>query len=103
MPVFGSGQAMRRRDFIKGVVGSATVWPLAVRAQQSERMRRIGVLMAYPSTDREGQTRTAAFVQGLGAQNWNEGNNLRIDWRWGGGDRALFERYVDSFCAPCNG
>ena len=86
---------MRRREFITLVGGVATTaWPLAVRAQQSERRRRIGVLMAYPSTDREGQTRTAAFVQGLGAQNWYEGNNLRIDWRWGGADRALFERYA---------
>ena len=53
-------------------------WPLPVRAQQSERMRRIGVLMAYSSNDREGQARTAAFVLGLGTQNWHEGNNLRI-------------------------
>jgi putative tryptophan/tyrosine transport system substrate-binding protein len=85
---------MRRRDFIKVVVGSAISWPIAARAQQPERMRRIGVLMGFSSTDLEGQTRTAAFVQGLGAQNWHEGSNLRIDWRWGGGDRALFERYA---------
>ena len=80
---------MRRRDFIT-IVGGAAALPLAARAEQSERMRRIGVLMAYSSNDREGQARTAAFVLGLGAQNWREGNNLRIDWRWGGAERALF-------------
>jgi putative ABC transport system substrate-binding protein len=86
---------MRRRDFIKVFAGSAVAWPLAAQAQQqAERMRRIGVLMAYPSTDREGQARTDAFVLGLAAQNWHEGNNLRIDWRWAAADRALFERYA---------
>jgi putative tryptophan/tyrosine transport system substrate-binding protein len=85
---------MRRRDFIKVVAGSAITWPLFARAQQPERMRRIGVLMGFSSTDLEGQARTAVFVQGLSAQNWYEGSNLRIDWRWGGGDRALFERYA---------
>jgi putative ABC transport system substrate-binding protein len=85
---------MRRREFITLLGGAAVVWPLAARAQQPERMRRIGVLMGFSSTDLEGQARTAAFVQGLSAQNWYEGSNLRIDWRWGGGDRALFERYA---------
>jgi len=83
---------MRRRDFIT-LIGGAAASPFAANAQQSERVRRVGVLMAFSSTDREGQARTAAFVRGLGAQNWYEGNNLRIDWRWGGADRALFERY----------
>jgi putative ABC transport system substrate-binding protein len=85
---------MRRRDFIKVTAGSAVTWPIAVLAQQPQRMRRIGVLMGYSSTDPEGQARTTAFVQGLGARNWYEGSNLRIDWRWGVGDRALFERYA---------
>jgi putative tryptophan/tyrosine transport system substrate-binding protein len=85
---------MRRRDFIRGFAGSAAAWPLAAHAQQPERMRRIGVLMGFSSSDPEGQARTAAFVQGLGAHNWYEGSNLRIDWRWGGGDRTLFERYA---------
>ena len=84
---------MRRREFI-ATLGSAAAWPLAARAQPSERMRRLGVLMAYPSTDREGQARIDAFVLGLGAQNWHEGNNLRINLRWGGADRVLFERYA---------
>jgi putative ABC transport system substrate-binding protein len=84
---------MRRRDFIT-LIGGAAASPFAANAQQNERVRRVGVLMAFSSTDREGQARTAAFVRGLGAQNWYEGNNLRIDWRWGGADRALFERYA---------
>jgi len=87
------GATMRRRDFIT-LIGGAAASPFAANAQQSERVRRVGVLMAFSSTDREGQARTAAFVRGLGAQNWYEGNNLRIDWRWGGADRALFERYA---------
>jgi hypothetical protein len=56
---------MRRRDFIKVIVGSAAIWPLAALAQQGEHMRRIGVLMNIMSDDRESQIRLAAFAQGL--------------------------------------
>jgi hypothetical protein len=74
------GRPMRRREFIGLVGGAAVTWPLVVLAQQPQRMRRIGVLIGYSSTDPEGQARTTAFVQGLGARNWYEGSNLRIDW-----------------------
>ena len=77
---------MRRRDFITLLGGAAVAWPLAVRAQQSDRMRRIAVLMNNAEDDPEGQARAAAFRQGLQALGWTEGKNLRIDWHWTAGD-----------------
>lgn len=77
---------MRRRDFIKGVAGSAITWPLAARAQQSNRMRRVGLLMGYPEGDAEGQANLAAFRRGLEELGWVEGRNIQIDVRWGGAD-----------------
>jgi len=77
---------VRRRDFIKVVAGSAAAWPLAARAQQPERMRRIGVLMALSANDPEGQTRVAAFLQGLQELGWSVGRNATIDIRWSTGN-----------------
>jgi ABC-type uncharacterized transport system substrate-binding protein len=74
--------AMNRREFI-AVLGGAAAWPLAARAQQPERMRRIGVLMPFAADDTEGQRRIAAFHQGLLQMGWTEGRNVRIDTRWG--------------------
>jgi putative ABC transport system substrate-binding protein len=79
---------MRRRDFIKVVAGSAMTWPLAARAQQSERMRRIGVLMGYPENDLEGPAFFAAFREGLQQLGWMEGRNIRLDTRWVSPDDA---------------
>ncbi|HKF10708.1 MAG TPA: ABC transporter substrate-binding protein [Xanthobacteraceae bacterium] len=76
---------MRRREFIT-LVGGAAAWPLAARAQQSDRMRRIAALMNNAEDDPEGQTRAAAFRQGLQTLGWNEGKNLSIDWYWTAGD-----------------
>src|SRR5215468_11567750 len=76
---------IRRRQFIV-TLGSAAAWPLATRAQQSERMRRIGVLMNTVSDDAEGQARLAAFHQGLQQLGWTVGHNVQIDYRWGGDD-----------------
>ena len=73
---------MRRRALIV-VLGSAAVWPLVARAQQSERVRRIGVLMPMAADDKEGQRRIAAFHQGLLQLGWTEGRNVRIDAHWG--------------------
>ena len=74
---------MRRREFIT-FVGSAAAWPLAARAQQPERVRRIGVLMAHAETDPEFQDYLAAFREELRKFGWTEGRNIQIDARWGG-------------------
>src|SRR5215831_14155932 len=73
----------RRRDFIT-LLGGAAAWPLATRAQQGERMRRIGVLMAATADDPEYQPRMKAFQQGLTLLGWTEGRNVRVDTRWAG-------------------
>jgi ABC-type uncharacterized transport system substrate-binding protein len=77
---------LKRREFITLLGGAAAVWPLAARAQQSDRMRRIAVLMNNAEDDPEGQARAAAFRQGLQALGWSEGGNLRVDWHWTAGD-----------------
>jgi putative ABC transport system substrate-binding protein len=81
---------MRRRDFIKAVAGFATVWPLAGRAQQGQRIRRIGVLMNLAADDTEGQARLIAFVQALSDLGWKNTGNVQIDTCWGAGDTARF-------------
>jgi len=73
---------MNRRDFVTLLGGTAATWPLAARAQQGERMRRIGVLMASGADDSESQARIAAFLQGLQQLGWADGRNVRIDTRW---------------------
>jgi putative tryptophan/tyrosine transport system substrate-binding protein len=79
---------MRRRDFIKGIVGSAATWPLPARAQQRERIRRISVLMPFPANDTQAQARNAAFLQGLQQLGWTVGRNIQIDYRWTTGSAA---------------
>jgi putative tryptophan/tyrosine transport system substrate-binding protein len=74
---------MKRRAFIAGL-GVAVAWPFAARAQQPERMRRIGVLMTVAADDPEAQPRNAAFLQALGELGWTVGRNLQIDYRWSG-------------------
>jgi putative tryptophan/tyrosine transport system substrate-binding protein len=76
---------MRRRDFMKILAGSAVSWPLATHAQQSERLRRVGLLMNLAAEDPEGQVRLKAFIQGLQKQGWIEGRNMRVDMCWGAG------------------
>ena len=73
---------MKRREFITLLGGAAAAWPLAARAQQGERVRRIGVLMYLAADDPEGQARLAAFAQALQQLGWSDGRNLRIDTRW---------------------
>ena len=80
---------MKRREFIT-LLGGAAAWPLAARAQQRERVRRIGVFMPGVADDPEYQARNAAFLQGLGELGWIVGRNVRIEYRWGAGD---VERY----------
>jgi ABC-type uncharacterized transport system substrate-binding protein len=89
---------MRRREFIT-LVGGAAAWPVVTRAQQSDQMRRIGVLMNVPADDAEGQARLAAFVHDLQQLGWMDGRNVRIDVRWVAGDARLFHRYADELLA----
>jgi len=77
---------MRRREFITLVGGAACAWPLAARAPQGERMRRIGVLTPFAADDPESMARIGTFLQGLGELGWAVGRNLRIDYRWSAGD-----------------
>jgi len=89
---------MRRREFIT-LIGSAAVVPLVAGAQPSESMRRVGVLMSTAADDREGQARIAAFRQGLQKLGWIEGQNVRLDIRWGGGDADLDRRFAAELVA----
>ena len=72
---------MKRRDFIT-LLGGTAAWPLAARAQQPERMRRIGVLMGLAEDDPETKARLTGFRQGLEKRGWTEGRNVRIDYRF---------------------
>ena len=85
---------MKRRDFITLLGGAAVAWPLAARAQQGERVRRIGVLMSLAADDKQGQARLAAFLQGLQELGWTDGRNVRIDVRWGTGDAGRNRRHA---------
>jgi putative ABC transport system substrate-binding protein len=89
---------MRRRAFITLLGGAAAAWPLAVQAQQSERKRRVGVLMGL-GADAEAQDRIAAFEQGLLQSGWTNGRNLQIDYRRGAGDTNSTRRYADELVA----
>jgi putative tryptophan/tyrosine transport system substrate-binding protein len=89
---------VKRREFIT-LLGSAAAWPLAARAQQGERIRRIGVLMSLAAGDPEAQARLVAFVQGLQEQGWAVGRNVRIDIRWAAGEPELFRRYAAELVA----
>jgi putative ABC transport system substrate-binding protein len=89
---------MRRRQFIK-LLGGAATWPLAARAQQGERMRRIGVLMSTVEGDQRGLEYVTAFAQGLAELGWTVGRNVRIEYRWGAGDLERFRRYAAELVA----
>jgi putative ABC transport system substrate-binding protein len=89
---------MRRREFIS-LFGAAAMRPLAARAQQLERIRRIGVLMNVAADDAEGQARIAAFLQALQQLGWSDGRNVRIDYRWAAGDTGRFHRYAEELLA----
>jgi len=75
-----------RRHFISALGGAAFAWPLAARAQQADRVRRIGLTTSLSSDDPEGRARNAAFLQALQELGWTVGRNLQIDYRWGAGD-----------------
>ena len=85
---------MRRREFIKLVGGAVAGWPLTARAQQGERIRRIGVLLPTAADDKEYQTRLGAFLQAMALLGWNIGRNMRIDTRWAGANPAEIRRHA---------
>src|SRR5262245_38080586 len=89
---------LRRREFITLLAGAAA-WPLAARAEQTERVRRIGVLMHLASDDPEGQARIAAFLQGLQEWGWAVGRNVRIEDRWAVGDAERIRGYAEELVA----
>jgi ABC-type uncharacterized transport system substrate-binding protein len=89
---------MQRREFIT-LLGGAVALPLAARAQDSERMRRIGVLMPGTADDAEYQARMAAFLQGLQQLGWSDGRNVRIDIRYAAGDANLIRKYAAELIA----
>ena len=77
---------MRRREFIALVGGAAAVWPVTARAQQAERVRRLGVLMAVAESDADARNGVSILQERLQKLGWKDGNNIRIDYRWGNGD-----------------
>jgi putative ABC transport system substrate-binding protein len=90
---------MRRREFFTLVVGAAAAWPLAARAQQSDRMQRIGVLLGFAESDREAQSWVAALREELAKLGWTVGRNVEIDTRWAGADVETMRRFAKEFVA----
>jgi putative tryptophan/tyrosine transport system substrate-binding protein len=85
---------MKRREFITLLGGAAAAWPLAARAQQRERMRRVGVLMGYAQSDPSAQSLIAGFVQRLQRLGWTVGQNVSIEDRWAGGDINRIQQFA---------
>src|SRR5690349_2614807 len=90
---------MKRREFITLLGGAAAAWPLVARAQQPERVRRIGVLMATAENDAESQHRLAALREGLQKLGWTEGRNLRSEYCWGANDLGRMRTCAEEFAA----
>src|SRR5262249_44864400 len=89
-----------RRELLAALGGAAAAWPLAARAQQRERMRRIGVLASnLAADDPEWQVRSNAFVQGLQERGWSDGRNVGIEYRWGLGDPDRLRKYAAELVA----
>jgi putative tryptophan/tyrosine transport system substrate-binding protein len=86
---------MRRREFITLLGGAAAAWPIAARAQEGERIRRIGALIGFAETDSYGQASANAFRQGLEQLGRVEGRNIRVDYRFAAGDPTLYKTYAD--------
>jgi hypothetical protein len=88
------GDRMRRRDFVRSLGAATAAWPLAARAQQPARMRRIGVLMALPETDQGAKALLLEFERGLADSGWTDGGNIWMDIRWAGGDVDLMRKFA---------
>ena len=89
---------MRRRQFIVGLAAAAA-WPCAARAQQRERMRRVGVLMNRVADDPQSRLHVAAFQQRLQELGWTNDANVRIEYRWGAGDASQYRKYAGELVA----
>jgi len=85
---------MRRREFLGVLGGAATTWPLAARAQQTERVRRIGALLGISAGDPEAPPRVAAFLSGLHDLGWDDGRNIKIELRFGGSEANSIRAYA---------
>jgi putative ABC transport system substrate-binding protein len=85
---------VRRREFITLIGGAAATWPLVARAQQGERMRRIGVLMAFTENDQQGAARVAAFQESLQKLGWVQGRNIQFDTRWAGANTETMKKFA---------
>ena len=90
---------MRRRDLIKATIGAVFTWPFATHAQQSERMRRIGVILPAAADDAEVQSWLGAFLQALAQSNWNIGRNVRVDVHWATPDAANIRKHAAELVA----
>jgi putative ABC transport system substrate-binding protein len=90
---------MKRREFITLLGGAAAGWPLLARAQQGERMRRIGLLLTAAADDPESLARVGAFLQGLQELGWTDGRNVRLEYRWGSGDGERIRKYAAELVA----
>ena len=90
---------MQRRKFIKLIGGATATWPLAVHAQQADRMRHVGVLMGYAADDPETKARLAAFQQMLEKRGWSEGRNVHIETRFAGSDSSEYEPLASELVA----
>jgi putative ABC transport system substrate-binding protein len=90
---------MKRRTVLAGLAAALAARPLRAQTPQRDGPRRLGVLMGNLAGDPVGQTYVASLIQGLRARGWHEGGNLQVDWRWSGGDPALFDRYAAELVA----
>src|SRR5262245_56047825 len=91
--------AMKRREFITLLGGAAAAWPLPARGQGPDRVRRIGVLMAYPESDPEGHALVASFRDGLRKLGWLEGRNVQVEVRWATPDVISMQRFARELVA----
>jgi len=98
-PAHDRAKILRRREFITLLGGAAAAWPLAARAQQGERMRRVGLLLTAAADDPESLARVGAFLQGLQELGWTDGRNVRLEYRWGSGDAERIRKYAGELVA----
>src|SRR5580704_10683297 len=93
------GIGIGRRQFISALGGATIAWPLAARAEQPERMRRLAILMGYAEADPEAQSRIAAFQHELSKAGWLPGRNLQIDYRWANADVERIKQFAKELVA----